>query len=325
MRSIQVVGHLTVDITPGLAAAVVPDPGALVEVGPAAVRLGGVVGNCGRTLAALGAEASVAGPVGADALGSLVRTVLDAQLPGRVHLSVDETAATGSSVVIEAPGFDRAYWHHPGANATYTLDAAILADGIVHVGYPPLMAGTCANAGAPVAALFARAHAAGCATSLDLAYVADDSPVRDIDWAALLDHLAPHTDVFCPSEHDLARLGDLTGDRALLDVESAATALLNRGAALVLVTAGERGAHLRTGPAATLARLAAATGVDPAQWADRSEWFLAPRVASIRTASGAGDTYKAALLVAMCRGEAPDAAFAFATSVTGSYLAGDLG
>jgi len=322
--SIQVVGHLTVDITPGLTTVVVPPPGVLAEVGPAVVTLGGAVGNCGRALAQLGADAYVAGAVGDDALGRLVAEVLEGQLPGRVDLVVDPERATGSSIVIEEPGLDRSYWHHPGANATYTLECPIRADGIVHMGYPPLMAGTCAGAGEPVAALFARAHRAGCATSLDLAYVADDSPVRAIDWSALLDRLAPETDVLCPSGDDLARLGELTGTAALCaGVESAATHLVERGAAVVLVTAGAAGAYLRTGPRAALDRLSSACGIDASAWADRSEWAGAPKLARVRTASGAGDTYKAALLVALCRGDDPGSAMAYAAGVSGRYLAGD--
>ena len=66
MAGVAVVGHLTVDITPQLPGPPVLRPGVLAQVGPAAVALGGAVGNTGRVLAVLGVPV-----VGTAAIGSL--------------------------------------------------------------------------------------------------------------------------------------------------------------------------------------------------------------------------------------------------------------
>src|SRR5208283_2237817 len=74
-----VAGHICLDIIPTLSAgddALQYRPGVLVEVGPAAVATGGCVSNTGQALHRLGVRTRLAGTVGDDAFGIVVRDVL---------------------------------------------------------------------------------------------------------------------------------------------------------------------------------------------------------------------------------------------------------
>ncbi len=86
------------------------------------------------------------------------------------------------------------------------------------------------------------------------------------------------------------------------DSESAARALLSRGAERVLVTDGNR----------------AATKADA-----RQIHSLAPPQVTVARVTGAGDTFMAAHIAAEARGEAPEAALASALEAAARYVSGD--
>src|ERR1035437_6963565 len=126
MNSIQVVGHLCVDLKPGLGSTKVAAPGELAVVGPMGISMGGAVGNCGRVLADLGVDVSLSACVGNDELGAMARRILGTHHRD-VDLAVMPGLATSYSLVVEPEGVDRSFWHHTGANAAFVGDCAVTA------------------------------------------------------------------------------------------------------------------------------------------------------------------------------------------------------
>lgn len=316
MNHLQVVGQLCVDLRPALGTTGIAAPGELAVVGPMHLSMGGAVGNCGRVLADLGVRATLSACIGDDELGVLARRLL-----GTTHALDLEVVdhATSYTVVVEPDGQDRSFWHHTGANAAFTAGCTVAADRVLHFGYPSLVPGTCADDGAPIARLFERARAAGVATSLDLAFVAENSPVRDVDWPALLRNLLPRTDLFCPSWSDLVSCLGVPADPGREAVAEWADRFRDWGAAAVLITLGDEGSLLRTG--SDIDRFAAC-GIDPAAWANVLQWQVPVPVTDVMTTNGAGDAYKAAFLTRLSEGNDPQDCLAFADLVVARYLTG---
>lgn len=319
MSTIQVVGHLCVDLRPTLGTTRVAAPGELVVVGPMQITMGGAVGNCGRVLAQLGVGASLSACIGADELGAMAVRLLGADHD--LDLKVVPDHATSYSVVVEPAGVDRSFWHHTGANIAFVGDCAVTAEKLLHFGYPSLTPSMCADGGAPIVRLFDRAHHQGVATSLDLAFVADNSPVRDVDWPALLRNAVARSDVFCPSWDDLAScLGVPTEpDREL--VTSWAERFLEWGAGVVLITLGAQGTYLRVAGVSRLGGLVAC-GIDADAWAGRACWTEPDAVDEVVRTNAAGDTYKAAFLARFVEGAGPDSCLAFAGQVVARHIGG---
>src|SRR3954468_21802288 len=115
MRSVVVAGHVCVDFIPELPAAPEIRPGGLLEVGPVAVGAGGCVANTGGDLAALGAVVEVVADAGGDALGELLLALLRSRGTRTDQIRLLGGRSTSYSLVLEAAGQDRAFWHHVGA------------------------------------------------------------------------------------------------------------------------------------------------------------------------------------------------------------------
>jgi sugar/nucleoside kinase (ribokinase family) len=319
MTSIQVVGHLCVDLRPALGSTAVAAPGELAVVGPMQITMGGAVGNCGRVLAELGARASLSACIGDDELGAMAVRLLGADHD--LDLQVVPGLATSYSIVVEPEGVDRSFWHHTGANAAFGGECEVTATKLLHFGYPSLTPSMCADGGEPIVRLFERGHAQGIATSLDLAFVADNSPVRDVDWAVLLQNAVARTDLFCPSWDDLVSCLGLPSDPDDALVVEWANHFLDWGAGIVLITQGERGAYLRAAAADRLLPFAAC-GIDPSAWARTAAWQESEVLTSVTSTNGAGDAYKAAFLARLVEGDGPRECLAGASSVVARYLAG---
>jgi sugar/nucleoside kinase (ribokinase family) len=238
-----------------------------------------------------------------------------------VDLAVSADLATSYSVVVEPQGVDRSFWHHTGANAAFVGDCAVTATRLLHFGYPSLTPAMCADGGAPIVRLFDRAHSQGVATSLDLAFVAANSPVRDVDWASLLRTAVAVSDVFCPSWHDLANCLSLPMDVDDAYVSEWVDRFLDWGAGVVLITLGERGSYLRVAGPDRLAPFAAC-GIDPSAWAGTSTWQVPVAVTDVTTTNGAGDAYKAAFLARLVEGDGPQQCLEYAGLVVARHLTG---
>src|SRR5204862_2738900 len=109
----------------------------------------------------------VAGAAGDDELGATLVRLLTARGLGTGQLRLRPGRSTSYSLVLEPPGVDRSFWHHVGANAEFDGTGVDLSGvDLLHVGYPSLLPAMAADGGAPLAALFMRARAAGVTTSL---------------------------------------------------------------------------------------------------------------------------------------------------------------
>ena len=299
MTRVMVAGHVCVDLIPELAA--VPDvgPGELAEVGPLVAAPGGAVANTGSVLAGLGAEVAVAADAGDDELGALLEHVLAARGLDTTTLRRRAGETTSYSLVLEAPGRDRAFWHHIGANAGFDgADLPLEGLAALHVGYPSLLPALTADGGTPLAALFERARAAGAVTSLDLAVIDPASAAARLDWRALLERVLPHVDVLSPSIEDVhSCLGPAR------DVGSAARELVDMGAGAVLLTAGADGLALRT-----------------AGGYERS--IAPPAVGEVRTTLAAGDAASAGVLWGILCGCGPDECLRLAAETAAALVSG---
>jgi sugar/nucleoside kinase (ribokinase family) len=309
MHSIAVAGHICLDIAPLLSDQARIDPGSLVEVGPLTVTLGGSVANTGGALTSLGMNVFPYATIGDDELGRLLTEKLTEEGFSAPQLSVSPRLATSYSLVIEKEGVDRTFWHHTGANAEFTGAAVDSAQHpLLHIGYPPLLPGLLENNGDTLRHLFAQARAAGVTTSLDLAVVDPDSPVGSLDWEAILRSIFGQTDIATPSLDDLTSALDVDQEYSPEGVEALAEQLITQGVAIVAISAGQHGLHLRTASEKRLREGGAVLAALPDSWADRSITVAPLPVDHPVTTNGAGDASTAGLLFGLSRGATPEQA-----------------
>ena len=321
-EAVMVAGHICLDITPALAGPL-PGPGALHEVGEAALSLGGAVSNVGSALHRLGHPVRLVGAVGEDGFGRLVRDRLHGM--GRKldeYLQARSDAPTSYSVVLSPPGLDRGFLHCPGVN--HAFDPADVTDSmlegvtLLHFGYPPLMRRVWSDGGAALADLFERAHSRSIATSLDLAMPDSDGASGGVDWPAFFARVLPHVDLFLPSIDEIrATLGlPVRPLRDESDLHDVSARLISLGARVVVLKLGERGLYLRTAASGT-ARL-------PEEWRNREVLARCMRV-EVQGTNGAGDSTIAGFLSAYLAGRSPLEAARWATAVGASSVESPLG
>lgn len=323
--TIVVAGHICLDLIPtipGPARASLSDwlqPGRLVNVGPAVISTGGAVANTGLALHRLGAPVRLVGKVGADPFGSVVLEVLRGAGAGLADfMVVDPASHTSYTAVVSAPGIDRVFLHHPGANDTFGaadlrehhLDGAAL----LHVGYPPLMRRLYQDGGGELETIFRRGRAAGLMTSLDMSMPDPASESGRVDWPSLLRRVLPKVDIFLPSLDEAAfmlRL-PLAPERWLGNLRTISAWLLDAGVAVVALKLGADGLYLRT---SAEPRRLAAIGRGP-EWVGRE--LLAPcfRVGVVGT-TGSGDCTIAGFLAEFLEGSSPETVATFATATGG--------
>jgi sugar/nucleoside kinase (ribokinase family) len=316
----QVAGHLCVDLVPALSHAAELTPGRLIQTGPMDLRLGGCVGNTGPDLAALGLRTLLVASLGDDTLAGTVAALID-QVRGADHrLEVVPGGTTSYSVVIQPPDTDRTFWHHVGANTSFDgRQVVVRAAPLLHVGYLPLLPRLTAKGGVELVRLLHEARSAGVTTSIDMCVV---EPGRDaVDWPDLLTRVLPLCDVVSPSLDDMRS----SLDDPALEASEAATWLLERGAAVVMVTDGPHGLAVRTAGAS---RFVNAEGGRPAllaslpvSWHDRQLEMPAPSGPVVQT-TGAGDAASAALLASLHAGASLDYGLQLVQSAAAHRVAG---
>lgn len=302
----MVAGHVCLDVIPRLAGAVDLAPGRLVEAGPAVLAPGGAVANVGTALLRLGECTTLVGAVGNDHFGEILRARL-ASLSAELELRFSEAAGHGTSysIVIDAPGRDRTFLHHPGCNDAFELGQ--LADGvpegadILHFGYPPLMARTYADGGAALAREFGRLRADGVTVSLDMAMPDPAGASGKVGWRAFLTTVLPRVDVFLPSWDECWYMlrGRVTApEPTLADLTEVGDELLSMGPAVVGLKLGRHGLYLRT-HGGSRAQEVGRHGL-PEGWARREA--LSPNFeVTVLGTTGAGDATIAGLLAALRR------------------------
>ncbi|WP_238392443.1 carbohydrate kinase family protein [Paenibacillus antri] len=328
-----VCGHICLDVIPtlydrqaGVDAILVP--GKLVDIGPAMLSTGGAVSNTGLALHRLGVPARLMGKVGDDRFGETIVDIVrghGAELADGMIVAAGE--ASSYTIVISPPGIDRIFLHCTGANDTFEAadvrEELLREAGLFHFGYPPLMRRMWTDGGAELAALLAKAKAAGATVSLDLARPDPDAEAGRADWRAILSRALPSVDLFLPSfeeilfmlrreEFDaLAASGGTTDllpyatEALLLDL---ADELLGMGAAVVALKLGEYGLYMKTCDSAE--RLASAGRYAPrdaAAWTSR-ELYAPCFDVRVAGTTGAGDCTIAGLLTGWMLGLAPEEA-----------------
>ena len=162
-------------------------PGRLVHVGAASISTGGAVANTGLALHRLGIETRLLAKVGSDLLGQIVRQIVTSYAS---HLddgiSSSKETSTSYTVVINPPGCDRRFLHHPGANDDFCSEDVREEDvrdaRLFHFGYPPLLAEMFADGGSQLTDIFRRVKSLGLTTSLDMALPDPYSAAGRADW-----------------------------------------------------------------------------------------------------------------------------------------------
>ena len=184
MAKIIVAGHVCLDITPVFSAEKVLPlqkimvPGKLTQMKDITLSTGGVVANTGLALKFLGADVELMGKIGKDELGQIVYSRFQ-KYNAEKGLIVSKDSSTSYTIAIAPPGTDRIFLHNPGANDTFSLEdldfGKIAEADLFHFGYPPLMKRTYAEDGRELIEMFRRIKETGTITSLDMAFVDEDS------------------------------------------------------------------------------------------------------------------------------------------------------
>ena len=303
VHSVLVAGHLCIDITPELTSVPELVPGQLYEIGSAQLTLGGCVANTGLALAAAGIPTRVCSRVGDDPLGEIARRLLAEQGVDLEGITTTAGAATSYSIVLQLPGRDRTFWHHPGANAAFT-GREVNLDGvdILHLGYPPLLPELLADDAAPLLNLLKEARSRQITTSLDLAVVDPRSRAAEVDWRRVFARIMPYVDIATPSIDDLTSALAIarTPDDDL--VEECARRLVDDGCAVAVVSAGARGAYAVSAGADRLAAAGTALSSVRSTWSSTAEWVPAAEPRLVVSTTGAGDAASAGLLYGLAQG-----------------------
>ena len=333
-----VAGHICIDITPSI-----PDqgsrkiedifsPGRLVHAGDVDIHTGGAVSNTGLAMKFFGADVTLAGKIGDDALGEIVTSIMKNQ-GAEDGLIIKEGESTSYSVVLAVPGVDRIFIHNPGANDTFSsadLPLEKLKEAaLFHFGYPSIIRSMYTDGGKELVRVLALAKQAGCAVSLDLAMVDPNSEAGRTDWKTILTDALPYVDFFVPSAEELLFMlepekyfriraeheGDLTEALRLQDdIIPLADKCLSMGAKIVLIKCGAPGLYYCTKDAEALDGISKRLTLDSAAWGGKKGFEKSFKPDRIVSGTGAGDTCIAAFLTAMLDGYPPETCIRYAAA-----------
>lgn len=326
-KKIVAAGHVCLDITPVFFDSHVRQvdellmPGKLINIDTADVHTGGSVSNTGLAMKILGANVSLAGKVGDDAFGSIVKKIFE-EYHASDGLIISEGESTSYSVILAIPGIDRIFLHHNGANNTFLAEDIpmdTLKDAaLFHFGYPPLMRNMYLNEGNELVKVLKKAKDAGAAISLDMAAVDQAAEVGKAPWDLILKKVIPLTDFFVPSVEELCYMLDRerfmqwqerAGSRDITeildldeDIRPLADKCMELGAKVLLIKCGAPGIYYRTAGEEVLERISRRTELNSREWADKEGFEKSYIPEQILSGTGAGDTTIAAFLTAMLDG-----------------------
>lgn len=221
---VVVVGSLNLDLVIGLDR--MPDSGETVFGQRLEQHAGGKGLNQAVAVARLGVPVSMVGALGGDASGDWLRSIVDdegingigiARVPGPSGTAVIEVDRLGANRIVVIPGAnDLVTANHVAASLCALSDVAV----VLTQGEVPMDA---------IEAAMVTGRELGAVTILNPA------PVRDYPTSLL-----SLVDYVVPNEHEAAHLTGLpTG--TTVDASDAARALVDRGAANVILTRGARG------------------------------------------------------------------------------------
>lgn len=277
MPGVVVVGSMNMDILATMPRA--PRPGETVN-GDAVIFMPGGKGlNQAVAAAQLGAPVLFVGRLGRDAMGDQVLEFMAGKGIDTRGIVRTSTQATANALILVDASAENQIVVIPAANAeTSPEDAAkvtfVPADVVVSQFEVPRTT---------IAAVFARARAAGARTILNSAPALDDAP--EAMWA--------DTDILVVNETELGHFAgaDVPGDAPVEIVAAAARKLLRRAGQTIIATLGPRGAVAVTADAVTVSPGRSVKAVDTTGAGDCFVGTLAARLQ-------AGDDLAAAMRAA---------------------------
>ena len=271
-----VVGSINEDLL--LRVPKIPAPGETVSGEDLERAPGGKGANQAVAAARLGADVSLVARVGADPSGSALLARLRQEGVDVEAVGVDTDAATGTALIVVEPGGENTVTVAPGANARLTPEDVRRAAPTGQAAPDAVVA----VLEVPVVAVTAAFAAAGPLRVLNAAPIGDPQALRD---------LLASCDVLVVNESEALTLLTLAPDLTAAGWELRAAALRGLGPATVVVTLGSAGAA----------------------WADSTAHGSVRgfRVDAL-DAVGAGDTFVAALTVALASRRPTDAAVGWA-------------
>lgn len=335
--SAVVAGHICLDIIPdfgklnarGFAQAF--QPGALIEVGEAALCTGGPVSNTGLALHKLGISTRLIGKVGNDIFGQAVLNIIKSYAPDLTEsMVVDKNVSTSYSFIISTSGSDRTFLHNPGANHTfcaadvnYDLTAQTR---LFHFGYPPIMRHMYDQGGIELVEMMRQVKASGATTSLDMCVADPTSDAGKANWPKILSAVLPSVDIFLPSieeilwmlRRDTFQAFNQSGD-FLVQVTPALLSdlseeLMNMGVRILVIKLGERGMYLRSADKTELTKMGPAAPANLNAWSNQELWAPCFKV-NVAGTTGSGDSTIAGFLAGLLRGLDPVQAVTMAVAV----------
>lgn len=277
MPGVVVVGSMNMDILATMPRA--PRPGETVN-GDAVIFMPGGKGlNQAVAAAQLGAPVLFVGRLGRDAMGDQVLEFMAGKGIDTRGIVRTSTQATANALILVDASAENQIVVIPAANAeTSPEDAAkvtfVPADVVVSQFEVPRTT---------IAAVFARARAAGARTILNSAPALDDAP--EAMWV--------DTDILVVNETELGHFAgaDVPGDAPVEIVAAAARKLLRRAGQTIIATLGPRGAVAVTADAVTVSPGRSVKAVDTTGAGDCFVGTLAARLQ-------AGDDLAAAMRAA---------------------------
>lgn len=334
-----VAGHLCLDIIPrmnhlpGIQFNELFRPGKLIEVGKAAFSTGGPVSNTGLAFNKLGIDTTLAGKVGNDSFGTIVKQIISEKNPKLLQgIRTDNVSSTSYSIVINPPDTDRIFLHCPGANDTFSSEDikynVVKSCDLFHFGYPPLMKKVFQNEGEELVRIFRKVKSLGVSTSLDMSYPDPNSESGKVNWRLILEKALPYVDVFLPSLEEVyfclhrsefekiinEGINQLASQISNEEIRKLGKELIDMGAKIVLLKLGDNGVYFRSNATLTPDVFGKGAPVNIDEWKGRELWARCYKVKVIGT-TGAGDATIAGFLSGLLRNLSPEDSVNFAVAV----------
>ncbi|WP_415408814.1 carbohydrate kinase family protein [Synechococcus sp. A10-1-5-9] len=210
-----------------------PNQGQLMETERMELSLGGCAANTAFDLSKLGVNTGISGCVGNDVLADFIVQTLNAAGVDTRGVVRSNEEATASTAVINVTDQDRRFISYAGANKAMT--AALIPDGLLEAVSVLYIGGFLMLDGLESEAMLqrlAQAREAGTRILLDVVQVGDANAMER------LQRFLPFTDVFLPNNDEAALLTGFSNPW------EQAEAFRSAGARTVVITEGDRGAHL---------------------------------------------------------------------------------
>ncbi|MFP4014002.1 MAG: carbohydrate kinase family protein, partial [Chitinispirillaceae bacterium] len=304
-------------------------PGKLLTLEGVTFTAGGVAGNTGLALLALGADTDIQAICGCDIFGDALENIFVSH-GAKNCLSKRSGMATSFTIVLSVAGFDRIFLHESGANDFFTADDVncdrLSPGDIFHFGYPTIMKEMRRGGGEELLRMFRKVKKSGALTSMDLTLPDPQSEAGRCDWEQILKNVLPYVDIFTPSYEEILFMLDREeygnfrqkpfrcDPLENLDIGSVSrlgVRILGLGAKAALIKCGIRGMYLKTADNAGKDY----PYISALRWSDRELFCPSFKVDRVVSATGAGDSAVAGFLMSVIRGKTPENALRIAAAV----------